>query len=117
MKTHFAPFTDLDDLEQAPCGTWLGDASELSSDWAKVDCLLCQKRKEQIIAPAAAEDRAIVEQMGRVAAFMSAECSKCTFVLQIQNGRRRCDASRPQSVSSGLAPLGCDNSCSLNSPS
>ncbi len=75
MKTHFAPFTDLDDLEQAPCGTWLGEASELSGEWGKVDCLLCQKRKEQIIAAAAAEERAIVEQMGHMADFMSAERS------------------------------------------
>lgn len=72
MKTHFAPFTDLEDLEQAPCGTWLGDASEVSGDWAKVDCMHCQKRKDKIIAAAADEERAIVEQMGDMAAFMRA---------------------------------------------
>jgi len=74
VKTHFAPFTDLEDLEQAPCGTWLGDASELSGDWAKVDCRLCQSRKEKIIGSAAAEERAIIEQMGDMADFMRAEC-------------------------------------------
>ncbi|MFV3291978.1 hypothetical protein ACNFBR_24990 [Pseudomonas sp. NY11955] len=73
MKTHFAPFTDLEDLEQAPCGTFIGDSSELSGDWTKVDCMLCQKRKEKIIAAAAAEERAIVEQMGHMAAFMRAQ--------------------------------------------
>lgn len=73
MKTHFAPFTDLEDLEQAPCGTWLGDTSELSGDWAEVDCLLCHKRKDGIIAAAADEERFIVEQMGDMAAFMRAE--------------------------------------------
>ncbi|WP_060545664.1 hypothetical protein [Pseudomonas sp. NBRC 111136] len=73
MKTHFAPFTDLDDLEQAPCSTWLGDASELSGDWAKVDCLLCHKHRAKIVAAAAAEESAIVEQMGHMAAFMRAE--------------------------------------------
>lgn len=72
MKTHFAPFTDLGDLEQAPCGAWLGEASQLSGDWANVDCRMCQKRKERIIASAAAEERAIVEQMGDMAAFMRA---------------------------------------------
>ncbi|WP_110994633.1 hypothetical protein [Pseudomonas sichuanensis] len=74
MKTHFAAFTDLDDLEQAPCGIWLGDASELSGDWAKVDCLLCQRRKQKIIAAAAAEERAIIEHMGDMADFMRSEC-------------------------------------------
>ncbi len=74
MKTHFAPLTDLDDLEQAPCGAWLGDASELSGDWANVDCLLCQRRKQKIIAAAAAEERAIIEQMCDMAVFMRAEC-------------------------------------------
>ncbi|MGO0633407.1 hypothetical protein ACTORR_25865 [Pseudomonas sp. SAR267] len=75
MKTHFAPFTDLEDLEQAPCGTWLGESSELSGDWAMVDCRLCQKRKERIIAAAADEERFIVEQMGDMAAFMRVEDS------------------------------------------
>lgn len=72
MKTHYAPFTDLEDLEQAPCGSWLGEASELSGDWVKVDCQRCHSRKEKIIGSAAAEERAIVEQMGDMAAFMRA---------------------------------------------
>lgn len=75
MKTHFAPFTDLDDLEQAPCGTLLGESSELSGDWAMVDCQLCKKRRERIVAAAADEERFIVEQMGDMAAFMRAEDS------------------------------------------
>lgn len=75
MKTHFTPFTDLEDIEQAPCGTWLGEASELSGDWAEVDCLLCKKRRERIIAAAADEERFIVDQMGNMAAFMRAEDS------------------------------------------
>ena len=53
--------------------TWLGESSELSGDWAKVDCLLCQKRKDRIIAAAAEEERFIVEQMGDMAAFMRAQ--------------------------------------------
>lgn len=75
MTTHFAPFTDLEDIEQAPCGTWLGESSELSGDWAMVDCRLCRKRKSNITKAAAAEERAIVEQMGDMAAFMRAEDS------------------------------------------
>lgn len=75
MTTHFAPFTDLEDVEQAPCGTWLGESSELSGYWAMVDCRLCQKRKSNITKAAAAEERAIVEQMGEMADFMRAERS------------------------------------------
>ncbi|MGW7235814.1 hypothetical protein ACWGIE_21900 [Pseudomonas fulva] len=70
MKTHFTPFTDPEDVEQAPCGTWLGESSKLSGDWANVDCRLCQKRKNNIIKAAAVEERAIVKQMGDMAAFM-----------------------------------------------
>ncbi|QKL02935.1 hypothetical protein GEV39_16790 [Pseudomonas sp. NY5710] len=73
MRTHFVPFTDLEGLEQAPCGTWLGESSELSGDWSEVDCLLCQKRKKKILASAADEERFIVEQMGDMAAFMRAQ--------------------------------------------
>ncbi|MGN8259458.1 hypothetical protein ACLEJW_09010 [Pseudomonas sp. SMSB3] len=73
MKTHFAPFTDLDDLEQAPCGTWLGESSELSGDWAKVDCQRCHKLKSSITKALAAEEHTIVEQMGDMAAFMRAQ--------------------------------------------
>lgn len=75
MTTHFAPFTDLEDIEQAPCGTWLGESSELSGDWAMVGCQLCKKRQERIIAAAADEERFIVEQMGDMAAFVRAEDS------------------------------------------
>jgi hypothetical protein len=75
VKTHFAPFTDLEDIEQAPCGNWLGESSELSGDWARVDCRLCKKRRERIIAAAADEERFIVEQMGDMAAFMREEGS------------------------------------------
>ena len=76
MKTHFAPFTDLEDLEQAPCGTWLGGTSELSGDWTKVDCRLCQMRKERITRSAEAEERAIIEQMGEMAEFMRADSAE-----------------------------------------
>nr|WP_249342060.1 hypothetical protein [Pseudomonas sp. PCH44] len=62
----------MEDIEQAPCGTWLGETPELSGDWAEVDCLLCQKRKDRIIAAAADEERFIVEQMGDMAAYMRA---------------------------------------------
>ena len=73
MTTHFAPFTDLEDVEQGPCGTWLGESSELSGDWAMVNCRLCKRRRARIIAAAADEERFIVEQMGHMAAFMRAE--------------------------------------------
>ncbi|TFF34908.1 hypothetical protein [Pseudomonas sp. RIT623] len=74
MKVHFCPGAAPEDLEQAPCGTWLGESSELSGDWARIDCRLCQSRKEKIIGSAAAEEHAIIEQMGDMADFMRAEC-------------------------------------------
>lgn len=72
MKTHFAPGSMPDDAEQAPCGIWLGESSDMSGDWTRVDCRLCQKRKEKIIGSEAAEEHAIIEQMGDMANFMRA---------------------------------------------
>jgi hypothetical protein len=47
MATHFDPYPDDDEAEQAPCGTWLGAAHEAS-------------------------EAAIVEQMGDMAVYMRA---------------------------------------------
>jgi hypothetical protein len=44
--------------------------------WERVDCHRCQALKEKIIDTAATEERAIVEQMGDMAAFMRAEDGK-----------------------------------------
>ncbi|WMW04166.1 hypothetical protein [Pseudomonas entomophila] len=76
MRTHFATSADLDDIEQAPCGTWLGEHSQLSGNWARVDCLLCQKRKENITRSAQAEEHAIIEQMGEMAECMRADSAE-----------------------------------------
>ena len=72
MATHFAPYPDDDEAEQAPCGTWLGEASDGSSHWAYVDCRRCQKLKAKISAAHEAGEAAIVEQMGAMAAYMRA---------------------------------------------
>lgn len=71
MKTHFfaGPGSD-EDIEQSPCGTWLGEGSALSRMWERVDCHRCQALKEKIIDTVATEERAIVEQMGDMAEFM-----------------------------------------------
>lgn len=70
MKTHFCPHPQDESEEQAVCGTWLGEASNLSGDWSRVDCLRCIKNKEKITLSVAAEESAIVQQMGRMAEFM-----------------------------------------------
>lgn len=70
MVTHFDPRPNDEAPDQAPCGTWLGDSSELSGNWAHVDCRLCLKRKPQIMAANSMEEAAIVEQMGDMAAYM-----------------------------------------------
>ncbi|WP_395504773.1 hypothetical protein [Ectopseudomonas hydrolytica] len=67
MRTHFDPRPDDYEAEQAACGTWFCDGSQTSSSWAHVDCRLCLKRKTQIVAAHAAEEAAIVEQMGDMA--------------------------------------------------
>ncbi|WP_202916088.1 hypothetical protein [Pseudomonas putida] len=69
MATHFDPYPD-DESEQAPCGTWLGGASNVTSNWAHVDCRLCRRSKANITAAHEASEAAIVEQMGDMAAYM-----------------------------------------------
>ena len=76
MKTHFFAGPGGDDIERAPCGTWLGEGSGLSGMWEKVDCRRCQAMKAQIIESAATEERAIVEQMGDMANFMRSTCQE-----------------------------------------
>lgn len=70
MATHFDPFPDDNEAEQAPCGTWLGEASNGTSNWSHVDCRLCLSMKAKIIAAHEASEAAIVEQMGEMAAYM-----------------------------------------------
>jgi len=72
MATHFDPYPDDDEAEQAPCGTWLGETSGSASNWADVDCGLCRKLKVKISAEHEASEAAIVEQMGDMAAYMRA---------------------------------------------
>lgn len=75
MRTHYYPnglarydSDGHDFVEQGPCGTWLGETSELSGDWNQVDCKRCLKDRPAITASCEAEERAIVEQMGDMAA-------------------------------------------------
>jgi len=68
MRTHFYPSPlarhDSDGhefVERGPCGTWLGEKSDLSGDWGRVDCKRCLKDRPSITASSEAEERAIVE--------------------------------------------------------
>lgn len=70
MATHFDPYPDNDMAERAPCGTWLGEASNGTSNWEHVDCRLCRKLKAKITAAHEATEAVIVEQMGDMAAYM-----------------------------------------------
>lgn len=77
MRTHYYPnglarydSDGHDFVEQGPCGTWLGETSELSGDWNRVDCKRCLKDRPAITASSEAEERAIIEQMGDMAAHM-----------------------------------------------
>jgi len=73
VKTHYYGGISSEGAEQAPCGVWLGEGSGLSGEWGRVDCIRCQSHKKKINESAAAEERAIVEQMGDMAAFMREE--------------------------------------------
>lgn len=70
MRTHFTGSLGDDEAEQAPCGAWLGESSNLTGYWNLVDCRRCLKLKARITKSIEAEERAIVEQMGDMAAFM-----------------------------------------------
>lgn len=70
MKTHYCPHPQDESEEQAVCGTWLGESSNLSGEWPRVDCRRCIKSKEKITLSVAAEESAIVQQMGDMADFM-----------------------------------------------
>lgn len=73
MRTHFYPYSSHDDIEQTPCGTWIGESSAVSNQWAHVDCQLCIRNKAKIIAAHESNERAIVQQMGEIAEFMRAQ--------------------------------------------
>ncbi len=73
MATHFDPRQDDGSADQSACGTLLGECSESTSNWAHVDCRRCLKSKTKINAAHAAEEAAIVEQMGDMANFMRAQ--------------------------------------------
>lgn len=70
MKTHYLPHLQDDSEERGVCGTWLGEASNLSGEWSRVDCQRCIKSKEKITLSVATEESAIVQQMGDMANFM-----------------------------------------------
>lgn len=71
MKTHYDPHPHGEESEeQAVCGTWLGETSDLSGDWSRVDCRRCIRGKGKISQSVAAEEDAIVQQMGDMADFM-----------------------------------------------
>lgn len=70
MKTHYRPHPQDESEEQAVCGAWLGETSNLSGDWSVVDCQRCLRGKKKITASVAAEEDAIVQQMGDMANFM-----------------------------------------------
>jgi hypothetical protein len=71
MSTHYYPYIgDLEELEQAPCGTWLGENSEFTGEWGWVTCGRCIRSKERLIVAIEADEREIVKQMGEMAEFM-----------------------------------------------
>ncbi len=70
MRTHFLPHLQDDSEERAVCGVWLGEGSNFSGDWSRVDCQRCIKSKEKINQSVASEEAAIIQQMGDMANYM-----------------------------------------------
>lgn len=70
LKTHYFPWGLDDDAERAPCGTWFGEASNVSDDWNMVTCGSCIRRKKRIMGAIEVDEKAIVDQMGDMADFM-----------------------------------------------
>lgn len=48
MKTHYCPRPSYDD-EIAACGTFMGEASEITGNWNKVTCKKCIRCKNRIM--------------------------------------------------------------------
>ena len=70
MKTHYYPF-DFgiwdEEIERGPCGVWLGENSELTHQWEKVNCKRCLNKRNKIDHQTKCEEDAIVSQMGDMA--------------------------------------------------
>ena len=73
MKTHYYPWGFSDNEERSLCGVWFGEASNISSDWERVTCGRCLRLKKQIKSRVVTEEKAIVDEMGDMADFMSTQ--------------------------------------------
>ena len=71
MKTHYHPWDFYGDDDRAPCGTFFGEYSNVTGVWERVTCGHCIRRKKRIMGILQDEEKAIVEQMGSMADFMS----------------------------------------------
>lgn len=78
MKTHYDPFSD-DDVEQAPCGTWLGETSSVTGDWGRVTCGHCISKKRRINSSIKADEKVIVTQLGDMADLMTTQGIQLRF--------------------------------------
>ncbi|KXS54675.1 MAG: hypothetical protein AWU57_936 [Marinobacter sp. T13-3] len=67
MATHYNPSHDNDEVEQAACGTWVGETSDFTGDWRRVTCRKCLRGQDRIMGVAVETEKDIVEQMGSMA--------------------------------------------------
>ncbi|MAB24945.1 MAG: hypothetical protein CMK78_11440 [Pseudomonadales bacterium] len=71
MKTHYMPYQyETEDIERAPCGTWLGEDSGVTGILEIVTCAKCIKKSAKILQSAKTQEEAILAQMGSMADFM-----------------------------------------------
>lgn len=71
MKTHFDPYTDIEDgpPEIANCGTRLGEECDLTWNWKHVTCKRCLAKKSILAKWHQDTEDIIVKQMGDMAKF------------------------------------------------
>lgn len=74
MATHYYPYlNDAEDLDQFPCGSLVGESSNISASWNAVDCGRCLRSKKRLTIAVANDEKEIVKQMGEMADLMSRE--------------------------------------------
>jgi hypothetical protein len=65
MKTHFDPYTEIDDIpDQAMCGVLIGESYETTTNWEKVDCKRCINSKNKIMKFVEQTEANIIKYMG-----------------------------------------------------
>lgn len=72
MKVHYLPYDD-EESERAACKTIIPENGHVTEWWHRVTCKRCLKNQAKIEQQFATDEKHIVEEMGRMAAFFESE--------------------------------------------